>query len=276
MRDHCAILAAALAFAVGCGPAGRDEPGGNNPDAGTGSNTGGGDGGTSGGTVYVYAHTASALYRVDPDTLDVQLVGDFDWGAISFDQMTDIAIDKTGQMIGISFTRVYRVDPSSAKTTLLSGSLSGQFNGLSFVPAEMLGETGDDVLVGTRNTDGRVFRIDPTNGITTEVGDMGNFRSSGDLVAVAGFGTAQTVVGASSDVLALLAPQSFAANPIGAGTGFSQIWGVAFWGDKVYGFTNNGEFVLIDPNTGIATMVGNKPGLNWWGAAVTTLAPVLQ
>ena len=32
---------------------------------------------------------------------------------------------------------------------------------------------------------------------------------------------------------------------------------------------------IIDPNTGTGTMVSNN-GIAWWGAAVTTLAPVLQ
>lgn len=226
--------------------------------------------------VYVYAHTSAALYKVDPDTLQVTKVGDFNWGSVGSDQMTDLAIDKAGRMIGISYSRVYRVDPDTANTTLLSSSLSGSFNGLSFVPAAMLGETGDDVLVGTRNSDGKVFRIDPMTGAATEVGNMGaGFSSSGDMVAVEGFGTVQTVPGSNGDVLARLAPQSFAATPIGNGTGFSQLWGIAFFKNKVYGFSAGGAFVLIDPNTGTGTMVSNN-GIAWWGAAVTTIAPVLE
>lgn len=275
MRDR--LLVAVWLAAAACGPGGRDELGGGGnaqPDGGTGGDATGGGGG--GETVYVYAHTASTLFRVDPETLAVSQVGAFGWGSVGSDQMTDIAIDKTGRMIGISFSRVYRVDPATAQTTLLSNSLSGTFNGLSFVPAAMLGQTGDDVLVGTRNNDGKVFRIDPMTGAAAEVGNMGSYSSSGDLVAVAGFGTVQTVMGSSSDVLARLAPQTFAASPIGSGTGYGQIWGIAYWKDKVYGFTNAGQFVLIDPVTGIATMVSQQSGMAWWGAAVTTLAPVLQ
>ena len=263
---------------VACGPSTRDEPGGGGgggggaPDAGNGGGSGSGGGGE---TVYVYAHTASTLYRVDPDTLQVQQVGNFGWGSVGNDQMTDIAIDKNGMMIGVSFSRVYRVDPTNASTTLLSDALSGSFNGLSFVPADMLGQTGDDVLVGTQNSDGRVFRIDPMTGSATEVGNMGAFTSSGDLVAVAGFGTAQTVLGTGTDRLAKLAQVTFAATPVG-NTGFSQIWGVAYWKSKVFGFTNGGQFVLIDPSSGGGMMVQQTPGINWWGAAVTTLAPVLQ
>jgi hypothetical protein len=139
----------------------------------------------------------------------------------------------------------------------------------------MLGLTGDDVLVGTQNSDGKVFRIDPMTGGATQVGDMGAYMSSGDMVAVAGFGTVQTVTSTNGDQLVRLAQQTFSATPIGNGTGFSQIWGVAYFKGKVYGFTNGGAFVLIDANTGAGTMVSNN-GIAWWGAAVTTIAPVLQ
>lgn len=263
---------------VACGPSTRGDDdgsggGGNGaPDAGSG----GGGGGGGGEQVFVYAHTATTLYKVDPDTLSVTKVADFNWGSVGSDQMTDIAIDKNGQMIGVSFTRVFRVDPSNASTQLLSSSLARSFNGLSFVPADQLGMTGEDVLIGTENLSGKVFRLDPMNGNATEVGDMGAaYRSSGDLVGIAGFGTVQTVTGTSGDTLARLATGTFAASPIGGGTGFSKVWGVAFFKSKVYGFTEDGAFVLIDPNTGAATMVSNS-GIAWWGAAVTTLAPVLQ
>jgi hypothetical protein len=274
-----AILCACVVLAA-CGSNVR--PGGNGlPDGGGGTDSNGNGSGSGSGSngeqVYVYAQTDTTLYRVDPDTLAITKIGDFAWpSSVGSDQMTDIAIDKNGQMIGVSFTRVYRVDPSNAACTLLSSSLGGTFNGLSFVPATMLGMTGDDVLVGTENNDGKVFKIDPMTGATTQVGSMGgSFVSSGDLVAVEGFGTVQTVTGASSDVLATLAPQTFAATAVGSGTGFGMIWGVAFWKDKIYGFTDGGDFILIDPMTGVATRV-TSTGQAWWGAAVTTLAPVLQ
>jgi hypothetical protein len=277
MRAPATLVSILLVLAAACGPGGRDGElggGGDGDDSdGTGSGAGSND---TGEQVFVYAHSASELYRVDPTTLAIQKVGDFDWGSVGNDQMTDLAIDKTGQMIGVSFTRVYRVDPTTAATTLLSNSLSGTFNGLSFVPASQIGSTGDDVLVGTRASDGSVFRIDPATGSATTIGNMGSYQSSGDLVAVDGFGTMQTVTGGSGDRLARLAETTFAATPIGNGTGIGQIWGVAFWKSKIYGFTNGGQFVMIDPATGQATMVSQQQGVAWWGAAVTTLAPVLQ
>ena len=263
-------LACAFALVlVACGPAGRGA--GGDDDGGGVDAANGGDGGSVGATS-VYAHTSTALYRVDPDTLAITEVGDFGWSNGS-DEMTDIAIDKTGVMIGISFDSVYRVDPTTAVATRLSNGLTGGFNGLSFVPAAMVGDTGDDVLVGTRNTDGAVFRIDPMTGAKYQIGNMGSFVSSGDLVAVTGF-TVQTAAGSSDDRLVRLAPNTFAATQIGASIGFSDIWGVAYWKDKIFGFTNSGEFITIDPTTGVGTLV-RSGGPEWWGAAVTTSAPVI-
>ena len=90
-----------------------------------------------------------------------------------------------------------------------------------------------------------------------------------------GLGTLQTIDnGVGNDRLAMLAPNTFTAQMIGSDTGFADIWGVAFWKDKVFGFTQSGQFITIDPTTGVGTLVqGNGPA--WWGAAVTTLAPTI-
>src|SRR5262245_50655166 len=183
MRDAFAFATALL---IACSPSKREGAGPDAP-AGVDANQGGGDSG-DGSMTFVYAHTSSTLYKVDPDTLAISKIGDFVWPGFA-DQMTDLAIDKNGVMIGVSFGSVYKVDPTNAKTTLLSSALGGTFNGLSFVPASALGMTGDDVLIGTRNDDGVVSRIDPMTGAVSTVGNMGNaFQSSGDLVAVEGFG----------------------------------------------------------------------------------------
>jgi hypothetical protein len=71
-----------------------------------------------------------------------------------------------------------------------------------------------------------------------------------------------------------LAPQTFAATAVGSDIGYGEIWGVAYWKDKIFGFTSGGQFITIDPATGVGTLVqGNGPA--WWGASVTTLAPVV-
>ena len=169
------------------------------------------DGVISEETTYVYANTSDALYRVDPATFAISMVGNFRSATgSSVTGITDIAVNKDQVMIAIGFGSTYRVDPMTAEATYLAPLGIGDFNGLSFVPASMLGLTGDDVLVATRNSDDAVFRIDPMTGQGTQVGTMGGYRSSGDIVSVNEFGTVQTTVGAPFDVLTTLAPNSFA------------------------------------------------------------------
>ncbi|MBA3463060.1 MAG: hypothetical protein H0T46_24095 [Deltaproteobacteria bacterium] len=263
-----------FALCSACGPSGRDG-GDGTTDGGNGDSGGGGGGGDGNAEVtFVYAHTASTLYKVDPDTLAITMVASFAWSNGS-DSMTDIAIDKTGLMLGVSGTSVYRIDPTTAAATRLSAGLTGQFNGLSFVPAATIGQSGDDVLVGTRNADGIVFKINPMTGQATQIGNMGGYSSSGDLVAVTNFGTVLTAEGGiAADRLVRLAPSSFAATAVGSDIGYSDIFGVAFWKNKIFGFTASGQFITIDPNTGVGTLVQSN-GPAWWGAAVTTSAPVI-
>ncbi len=275
MRTITCALALALAA---CGPGVN-----HGDDSGGDDQSGAGDAGIDapfGGpaeNAAVYAHSAAQLYRVDPDTFSVSLVAPFGWSAGS-DEMTDIAIDRDGVMIGISYDSVYRIDASNAQTTLLSNNLDGMFNGLSFVPAGQVGfPEGPDVLVGSRNTDGKIFSIDPSSGAVAEIGDMGGgYVSSGDIVSVAGFGTVATVAnGLSPDTLVRLAPGTFAATPIGSNTGYADLWGVGFWKGKVFGFAENGQFVLIDTTTGVGAPVEMSTP-RWWGAAVTTAAPIVD
>jgi hypothetical protein len=226
----------------------------------------------------VYGHSSSTLYRVDPTTFAVTPVADFGWPAGEFDTMTDIAVDKDGVMMGVSFTKVYRVDPTTAACTFVA-DLDRQFNGLSYVPAPSLLDASER-LVGT-TLDGSVWAIDPTTGATSLAGSYGGvWTSSGDIVYVEGFGIVATVKasGVGTDYLATIDPTTFAATPIGeatGGTGFSDIWGLGFWEGKVFGFSGASQMLLIDPTSGVATLLATGQTVTWWGAGVTTAAPII-
>lgn len=276
-----------VSVAVGCGPSSRDtpertdetDPAGADAGGGGGDNGNGDDDDPTGpsadaaptsGQTYVFAHSADTLYRVDPETLQIQEVAAFGW-PVGTDQMTDIALDKDGHMIGVSFDHVYAVDPDTAACTFLA-DLDASFNGLSFVPRP--GSAGQEMLLGAAQ-DGSVFELDPSTGAATPRGNYGDgMGSSGDIVSVEGFGTAATVTDLwdDDDRLASVDPMDGDATVVGA-TGVTDIWGLGYWGDQVYGFAEDGRFVLIDRTTGAAQVV-DFSGIAWWGAGVTTRAPV--
>lgn len=222
----------------------------------------------------VYVHSYQNLYAVDPESLEVMLIGPFGWpGGPEADMMTDIAVDGDGNITGISWGSVYAVDKDTAQCTFLA-TLSGQeFNGLSWVPEGAIDPGGEVLIAG--GLQGSVWRINPMTGESVQIGDYGGaMESSGDIVSVDGFGTVATVKnGSTLDYLARLDLTTGAATIIG-GTGYPDIWGVGYWRNKVFGFVATNEFVLIDVDTGEATYVSTGPE-NWAGAGVTTSAPII-
>ena len=242
---------------------------------------GGGDGnsytppGTPAAESKVYAHSDLRLYTVDPDTLQVTLVNPFRWtDEYPSDSMTDIAIDSQGNMVGISFDRVYSVNPASGVVTYLA-DLDRSFNGMSFISSNEMGD-GEETLVAAA-LDGSFYKLDPVTGQSTAIGNYGaDMSSSGDIVSVTGFGTVATVTksDSSTDWLVRVDPSTGVATPIGD-TGVSGIWGLGYWGAEIYGFTSANEFVLLDRDTGHASVVESSD-VQWWGAGVTTEADLVD
>ncbi|HEY8427348.1 MAG TPA: hypothetical protein VIL20_03205, partial [Sandaracinaceae bacterium] len=59
-------------------------------------------------------------------------------------------------------------------------------------------------------------------------------------------------------------------------TGFTEVFGLGYWGRNLYGFTNRGQLIRIDRTTGDASIVATSTGASqFWGAGVTVAAPVL-
>jgi len=218
----------------------------------------------------VYAHSATELYKVDPDSYAVTLVAAFTFDTTP-DEITDIAIDKDGNMVGISVDKLYTIDSDTAACTYVA-TLDSTFAGLTYVPAE-----GQEEALIAAAFDGGVFKIDPVTGNSAVAGNFGGgLESSGDLVAVKDFGIVATVEvpGGTTDRLARLDPFTFQATVIGD-TGYAKLFGLGFWKNQVYGFSANNEFVLIDVDDGSATVIENGD-VSWWGAGVTTLAPIVN
>ncbi len=281
-------LIGCLGVAMGCGDdSGIDDPwahrdGGGDLDAGSDGSVGPADAATDSDAIVpvlqdkVYAHSASTLFEVDPNDLSVTVVGDFQWPSGSLgEQMTDIALDEDGAMVGVSFSAVYSVDKSTAVCTFLANLQTGMYNGLSWVEGVGV-DPNTKTLVGV-NTDGDYIKIDPSTGSSTTIGAYGGgLGSSGDLVYVRGAGAFATAssLSYSTDVLVSVNAGTGQATVIGE-TGFDAIWGLAYWGGTIFGFTDGGQFITIDPATGQGTLV-ESTAYSFWGAGVTTTAPIVR
>lgn len=270
-------------FVLGaCGPSGRNEA---HVDAATG---GSGDAPpVTESDSRVYAHSGNKLYRIDVATLAPVEIGSMN--GLGTQSLTDLAIDKDDNFIGITLDKLYSIDETTGAATLisdLSQSAKG-FTSLSFVPSDLNDSNSADILVSA-NSIGEVFEVNPAAGTATKLGEYGmvaagRVGSSGDLIGVRGLGIYATVnIGTdptAQDYLAKIDPVTWTATPLGTGTGFNDIFGLGYWKGTIYGFvagaTDAGNMITIDPNTGAASEV-LAGAIRWYGAGVATDAPILE
>ena len=172
---------------------------------------------------------------------------------------------------------LYSVVRVTAECTLIA---EGQYpDSLSFVPAGTV-LADREALVGF--VDERYVRIDTETGDVSDIAMLGDgLRSSGDVVSVKGGGTYLTVYGPGcedTDCIIEFNPsnglvlQNFGALP------YDQVFGLAFWAGKAYGFARGGEGFEVEflGNSVTTTLipVPNAPGgLEFFGAGSTTSAP---
>src|SRR4030088_258139 len=104
--------------------------------------------------------------RVDVPTGNVTIVGN------SGAPLTDIAFDPSGNLFGISFTNLYRINTTTGAATLIGPTGIPGGNALVF------GTNG--TLFAAGNTTTNLFSVNPSTGAGTVLGNDG-FFSSGDL-----------------------------------------------------------------------------------------------
>ncbi len=232
----------------------------------------------------VYAHSGTVLYRLDTTTLLPVMIGPF--ANTGTQGILDIAVDRNDRMLGITRDRVFEINTSTGAATLLT-AITGMadLTSLSFVPTDLANPNSAERLIAATDQ-GTVIEINQTSGVAAQIGAYGSaagglISSSGDIVAVSGFGILATVnIGADDtapDYLASINPTTWAATPLGTGTTYDKIFGIGFWKGKVYGFVDTisgGAIIELNPNTGAATPV-NTGAIRWFGAGVTTDAPII-
>jgi hypothetical protein len=221
----------------------------------------------------VYGHSAGTLYKLDPNTKAVTVVGDFN-GCSS---VIDIALDENSKLFGTTSDALWAIDKTSAKCTQIG---TGSFpNSLSFVPKGTV-DPNVEALVGYEDSD--YVRIDPQTGKKTVIGSIGSgYSSSGDIVSVKNGPTYLTVKGNNCDDCVLeVDPATGAMKKNWGSIKHADVFGLAFWAGSIYGFDNGGELfeVKVSGSTLTTTPIaipGQPQGLSFWGAGSTTSAPVV-
>jgi hypothetical protein len=220
----------------------------------------------------MYAHSSATLWRLDVDTYEATMIADF--GLPEFDQMTDLAIDRHGQIFGISFGRMYAVHPETAECWLL-GALTGSYNGLTWIPAGTL-LPDRDALIGITEV-GEWVHLSLVDGLVVaeKLGQYGgSYSSAGDAFSISGVGTFAAVYSAAVPTTVIVAVDPLTGTVLAeiAVLPLSTVWGLAGWQGAIVAFDFTGEVAAVDPMTQAITPLGDK-GSEWWGAGVSTLLP---
>jgi hypothetical protein len=225
----------------------------------------------------ILVNTADALYRVDPVTFDVTLVGTFTFPDGEQDLITDIARDSRGRMWGVGFAAVYSIDPTTLACTRLARHYGHTLNALSIVTAQMKrAREVPDIMIAAQSRDSTVSQVDPTTGELTPIGNAGGgLSSSGDITWASGVGAVMLASDfAGYEGLVVLEPDTFAAKKIGPGWSFQKVRGLSLLPGGLLAVTEQGELLEIDPRTGAATLRRTHPLVFYGGAVGWDDAPV--
>jgi hypothetical protein len=297
-------------FALGCGSTKTFQDDGGGPDGSSPDDSGVVDSSmfNDTGTLdaappvgEVYGHSPTSLYKLEPFSKTIATLGNFDClvacGMLQTGcGMWDIAIDEKGNMIGTGVTALSQIqaagtlvsiDKATAHcTTIKTLAASSLYpNSLTFVPAGTV-DANAEALVGYNGD--QYVRIDTTTGAITTIGalnpsQVGTWYSSGDIVSIKGGKTYLTAkpstdpMYAGVDTILEVDPKTGVALKAIGSTGYTKLWGLGFWAGTAYGFSAAGQLCAIDLMTGKGTPIpemGIPPNLAWWGAGVTTVAPI--
>ena len=240
-------------------------------------------------SVLIYAHSRNTLYTFSPYTLTVTEIGVFTLpDGTPAPYMLDLAVNEAGDVYTSSDTSLYRCDPATARVTLVGdfGLTDEELYALTFLPEGVL-RSDREAMIGATNS-GAYYEVNVETAEATYLGQYPDgWLSSGDIVSIVGLGTYATLKRydyPSSDMLAEMTFRgdgSVAARIIGAidnpgGEQFRELFGLGYWGRSLYGFSNSGQLVEIDRDTAEGTLVTTATGTSqFWGAGVTTVAPVI-
>jgi hypothetical protein len=251
----------------------------------------GGDGGSGGsgsnsGSFSVYAHSDTVLYVVDVQSKALNKIGPFN--APSNDVITDLAVAPDNTIYVISNTVIYTADPNDGHVTKLGLLSACGSKGVALT-------TTPDGKLWTGDFNGILCQIDTTQSppaVLPPISMTSNTALSGDFVAVADgtvFGTAYNKSDGTgqgtqnNNLLVKLDIPTGAVTMIGP-TGFPKLFGVAFAGGQVFGFTHDGtgDVITIDPTSGVGTLFGSfkdpqtNMGISFAGAGVSSLVPIIE
>ena len=208
----------------------------------------------------VYANSSDSLYEIDSDNGEAVFIANFwsDVGGIR--NFVDIAIDLDGRMYGGTYDTLYRIDPTNGRATEIC-SPPVEMTALTFTSEGLLVAGGAD----------RITTVDVDTCSTNILLSGAYWETSGDLVGLPDGFLYWTVVGEDGDELVKLDPKTGMTQWIGD-TGHAGLYGLGYEKGELFGFSDAGQIVAINPSKASSQLRGKIQNVSWWGA---TTNPVI-
>lgn len=250
------------------------------------------DGGKPPGVIY--AHTAKSLYLFDPLARTLEKKGDFDC-VPSDGSMIDLAVNENNEVWGTTFTSFVKINTDDATCTIIKDN-SKFPNSLGFVPRGTIDDNVEalvgympDITSGSASVN--YVRVDLSTGVVSVIGEINRasadpkFKSSGDIIAMSRNGNRAFVTvnrlnpegGPGNDFLAEVNPRTGQIENVFEEMTFNRLYGFGQWAGTGYAFSDNGDIVQINLDTGEASLFRNVTedggAVAWYGAGVSTKSP---
>jgi hypothetical protein len=183
--------------------------------------------------------SASEIGSIDPTT------GIFSPFANTSTSYNDIAFAPNGDLFGVSFNSLYKVDPATGTSSRV-GSLG------TSTKMESLAFTSSGNLYAAGNSE--FYLINTATGAASLVANIPGFDSSGDLL----YDDVSGRFLATSDAPFPIKDSLYSIGLNGDATvignvGFDSVWGLAIANGTLYGYTSNRLQIIINPTTGVGT-----------------------
>jgi Bacterial pre-peptidase C-terminal domain len=190
-------------------------------------------------TTRLLSTSASEIGSIDPTT------GVFSPLANTSTSYNDIASAPNGDLFGVSFNSLYKVDPVTGTSSRV-GSLG------TSTKMESLAFTSSGNLYAAGNSE--FYSINTETGAASLVANIPGFDSSGDLLyddASGRFLATSDAPYPTKDFLYSIGINGDAT--LVGNVGFYDVWGLAIANGTLYGYTSNRLQIIINPTTGVGT-----------------------
>jgi hypothetical protein len=207
----------------------------------------------------IYIHTGESLFSYDPVSNAATVIGPFHDQNGMIEDMVDIAIDLNGRMFGgTRDKKIYFINASNAACEYRF-DFDDILHGLTFL------SDGSLVVAGER-----VSIVNPVTGaVQIEILAAQEYETSGDIVGLPDGKLYWTVrnpdaQSGNGDGVVRIHPISGRIDWLGEAT-VKSIYGLGYSDNKLYGFSDKGRVVTIDPSNGAVLQSRVLEG-RWWGA----------